>query len=291
MKNPLFFSAFVCVLFSCGAQKTGLKTPVVVYRSQQQEAAYPRLSANSKEILYQSNESGKWQLRILDLETMEHRALFTDTFNNNFPDWNPKNDLVAFVSDRSGDEDIYLYDVKSGQTRQIISDPARDIHPYFSPDGKYILFNSTRGNESLDIYRYDLQSGKTLRITDTEDNETCARYSNNMKHIVYLRNGVSGDDVFLMDTDSFLPVNLSQTPPTYDGWPMFSPDDKWIYFSSMETGFYHIYRMDLEGKKKTQLTNALAGEEDARVYVAPSNDFFIYNKRKGKTIEILKQEI
>ncbi|MGV3629779.1 MAG: DPP IV N-terminal domain-containing protein [Bacteroidota bacterium] len=291
MKQLFFLSGLCFIFFSCSPKTLPLKTPSVVYRQEHKEAAYPRLSANSSKILYQSNESGKWQLRVMDLESNTHRALFSDTFNNNFPDWNPGNELVAFVSDRSGNEDIFLYDLKTQEIRQLTSDPARDIHPYFSPDGKYLLFNSTRGNESLDIYRYELQSGKTIRITDTDDDETCARYSNNMKHIVYLRNGVNGDDVFLMDAEKLLPVNLSQTPPTYDGWPMFSPDDKWIYFSSIETGFYHIYRMDLKGKKKTQLTNALAGEEDARVYVSPSNDFFIYNKRKGRTIEILRQEI
>lgn len=290
MKRLFFFTGLVAAGVSC-SPKTVSKTPTLIYRNEHTEAAYPRLSADNRKILYQSNESGKWQLRVMDLESKTHQALFSDTFNNNFPDWDSKNELVAFVSDRSGNEDIFLYDLKTKEIRQITTDSARDIHPYFSPDGKYLLFNSTRGNGSLDIYRYELQSDKTLRITDTDDDETCARYSNNMKYIVYLRNGSHGDDVFLMDLQNLIPVNLSRTPPAYDGWPMFSPDDKWIYFSSIESGFYHIYRMDLKGDQKTQLTNALAGEEDARVYVSPSNDFFIYNKRKGTTIEILRQEI
>ncbi len=263
----------------------------LLYRLEHKESAYPRLSANGKEILYQSNESGKWQLMLMDCETKTSRAIFRDSFNNNFPDWDTQNKRLAFVSDRTGNEELFLYDLASKELKQLTFDPARDIHPYFSPDGKYLLFNSTRGNGSLDIYRYEFKNGKTLRLSSTEDDETCARYSNDMKQLVFLRNGLNGDDLYIMDLENFVSVNLTNTPQSTDGWPMFSPDDRWIYFSSMESGFYHIYRMDTAGKNKKQLTNALRGEEDARVFVAPSNDFFIYNKRRGDTIEIRKQEI
>ena len=120
----------------------------ILYQTPEKESAYPHLSKTGKNILYQSNESGKWQIMIMDLEKGTPKNLSNDTLNNNFPDWSPDNKLIAFVSDRDGNENIYLMKSDGSEIKKIIDDNARDIHPYFSPDGKYILFSSTRGNGS-----------------------------------------------------------------------------------------------------------------------------------------------
>src|SRR6185369_9615812 len=113
-----------------------------------------------------------------------------------------------------GNEEIYIMKPDGSNLKRITNNKERDIHPYFSPDGKYILFNSTRGNGSLDIYRYEIATGKTLQLTNTPDDETCARYSPDMKNIVYLKNGISGDDVYLLNLSDFVPGNITKTPKT-----------------------------------------------------------------------------
>jgi TolB protein len=263
----------------------------LLYQLPGKESAYPHLSKNGKNILYQSNQTGKWQLMIMDTEKGEHRNLSNDTLNNYFPDWSPDNKLIAFSSDRDGNENIFLMSSDGSGLKKIIDDKARDIHPYFSPDGKYILFSSSRGNGSLDIYRYEINSGKTLRITDTPEDETCARYSPDMKRIVYLKNGVDTDDIFSLDLSNFLSENITNTNRTRDGWPCYSPDGKWIYYSSMETGIYNIYRIKPDGSGKEQITKAKTGEEDARTNIAFDNQSLIYNKRIGTTIQILKCDL
>lgn len=273
-------------LLAPGAAHSQVADCRVLLHNEGVESAYPRLSHDRKTILYQSNAGGKWQLMLKPLDSDQVVNLSNDAYNNNFPDWSYDNSRIAFVSDRDGNEEIYMMDREGKNLQRITQDPARDIHPYFSPDGKYILFNSDRGNGSLDIYRYEIKTGETLRVTNTPDDETCARYSPDMKSMVYLKNGYTGDDVFLMNMSNLTSENLTRTPRTQDGWPMFSPDGKWIYFSSLETGLYHIYRMKPDGTGKQQITEAGIGEEDARVYVSSNNKYFLYNKRSGKTIDI-----
>ncbi|TND10188.1 MAG: TolB protein [Bacteroidetes bacterium] len=292
-----FFGALGGMLSSC-AQTPDNKTTSpekeackVLLGKDGTEYAYPRLSKDKKTILYQSNETGKWQLSILDIAAGSRKAITRDTFNNNFPDWSADNRLVAFVSDRDGNEEIYLVHADGSNLQRITSDAGRDIHPYFSPDGKYILFNSTRGNESLDIYRYTIETGKVERLTQTNDDETCARYSPDMTRIVYLRNGPTMDDVFELDMSNFLGENITKTPTVPDGWPMYGNNGKWIYYSSMESGTYCIYRVKTAGGSKQQLTTALFGEEDARVYISADGKTMIYNKRKGNGIDIRSCEI
>jgi len=259
-----------------------------VYRVNGKESAYPRLSNDNKRILFQSNASGKWQISVLDIALNQVRSITHDTSNNNFPDWSPDNKLIAFVSNRDGNEEIYLLNTADSSLKRVTNDAGRDIHPYFSPDENYILFNSTRGNGSLDIYRYEIKTGKTLRLTNTPDDETCARYSPDMKHIVYLKNGPAIDDVFTLDISNFLSDNITKTASITDGWPVYSPDGKWIYFSSMESGTYCIYRVRPDGTGKEQITKAKEGEEDARVFISKDGGQMFYNKRKGTTIEIIR---
>ncbi len=283
----LAFAFTICFTWS-KAQSTDCK---ILFEEEGKESAYPRLSHDKSKILFQTNRSGNWQLAVIDLNDGRQIPFPADTFNNNFPDWNPDNESIAFVSDRDGNEEIYMMKSDGKDIVRITDDPGRDIHPYFSPDGKFILFNSTRGNGSFDIYRYGIQSKKTERFTNSKEDETCARYSKDMRKIIFLKNSNAGDDIFIMDTSNFLEENLTRTPAVRDGWPLPSPDGKWIYFSSLESGSFCIYRIQPDGKRKQKLTTAGDGEEDARVFISEDSRTIIYNKRAGKTIGIWRCEV
>jgi len=258
----------------------------LVYKIDGKEIAYPRLSKDGQRILYQSNQKGNWQLFIMDTTNGSQTPLLTDSYNNNFPDWSYDNQRVAFVSDRDGNEEIYVMRTNGEDLKRITNNAERDIHPYFSPDGQYLLFNSTRANGSFDIFRYTLATGELKQLSATSTDETCARYSPDMKHIVYLQNGPTSDDVMIADSLNTTQQNISGTPTIRDGWPMFSYDGKWIFYSSMESGSFCIYKIKLDGSGKTQLTQAKTDEEDARVSLSRDGKNLIYNKRYDDTIEI-----
>ncbi len=284
MKAAITFFLLLNTLYVC-AQKKG---PQIVVSEANVESAYPRLSKDGNSVLFQSNKTGSWQLLIYDIAAKKSRQLTDGVANSNFPDWSTDNEWIAFVSDKDGNEEIYLMDKSGKNIKRLTNDPARDIHPYFSPDGKYLLFNSTRGNGSLDIYRLTLADGKTERITNTKQNETCARYSPNMKQITFLRNDERGDYVFVMDMNTFVTDNVTKDPSIRDGWPVYGPDGKWIYYSSMQNGPFCIFRIDTEGSNKQQLTYAAFGEEDARVFISADGRSLIYNKRLDGRIDILR---
>lgn len=280
--------ALLCLVSATSyANAQPLKDDYAVLHMPGVENAYPRLSADGKRILFQSNRSGHWQLYVLDIASGKQECLTNDTFNSNFPDWNADNTRIAFVSDRDGNEEIYLMDAAGKSLKRITNDGGRDIHPYFSPDGRYLLFNSTRANQSFDIFRFRLASGALEQLTNTPaEDETCARYNAGMSEIVFLRNNASGDDIYVLHMATGVTDNLTQTPAIRDGWPCFSPDGRWIYYASMPEGSFGLYRMKRDGSKKQQLSFPKAGEEDARVFVAADKRSLVYNKRAGGTLEI-----
>jgi len=283
MKTLMIILVLSCLTFLTIAQKDA---STLLYKIDNKEIAYPRLSKDGNKILYQSNQDGNWQLFIMDIKKNTQTPVMKDVYNNNFPDWSYDNKWIAFVSDRDKNEEIYIMKTDGSNLKRITNNSNRDIHPYFSPDGQYLLFNSTRSNGSFDIFRYTLATEEIKQLSITEMDETCARYSPDMKQIVYLQNGPSSDDVIISDADNKNQKNISATPSVRDGWPMFSFDGKWVFYSSMENGSYSIYKIKTDGTGKTQITKAGADEEDARVSVSRDGLSLIYNKRIGETIEI-----
>jgi len=251
------------------------------------ENAYPRLSKDGRRIVYQSNRTGKWQIWRMDLASGRQERITNDAFDDNFVDWSADEEWIAFVSNRDGNEEIYRMRVDGERLERLTNDAARDIHPYFAPDGKSLLFNSTRANGSLDLYRLTLADRSVERLTDTPEEDTCARFSPDMRTIVFLRNDATMDDVMLMDVASREVTNLTGTPAVIDGWPMFSADGEWIYYSTTATGAHSIHRVHRDGRGDQILTAAAPGQEDARAFVSRDGRTLVFNKRHDGAIDIV----
>jgi len=249
------------------------------------ENAYPRLSRDGREILYQSNRSGTWQLYVLDVATHASRAL-TREGNNNLPDWSSDGSAIAFVSDRDRNEEIYVMNRDGTAPRRLTTNPGRDIHPYFSPDGKTLLYDSQRDGGSFDIYALDLQTGNERRLSDSAADDTCARYGPDGSQLAWLRNDEHSDDIWLRDATG--EHDVTRTPQIRDGWPMIGPDGRSIYFASMLHGSFSIYRIHLDGTGLEQLTFAGPDEEDARPFISHDGRRLIFNRRHGGAVDIVE---
>jgi TolB protein len=272
----------IACLTACGRKPSPPALRVILHEDGV-ENAYPRLSSDGREILYQSNRGGTWQLYVLDIAAGTSRAL-TREGNNNLPDWSPDGRLVAFVSDRDGNEELYLMNRDGSEPRRLTTNAGRDIHPYFSPDGKTLLYNSQRGG-SFDVFALDLANGSERRLTETRQDETCARYAPDGSQFVLLRNDAGGDDVWIIDAHA--EHNLTNTPRVRDGWPMFGPDGH-VYYASMALGSFSIYRSRSDGTKLEQLTFAGPDEEDARPFVSRDGRRLIFNRRRAGAIDIME---
>ena len=136
-----------CLLFSNSAYLQTEPSKKVLEKKDV-EYAYPRWSKDGKHILFQSNESGKWQIYVMNENGSNIRQITKDSSNNNFLDWSPDNKKIAFVSDRTGDEEIFVMNANGTDQKQLTFTHARNIHPYWTPKGDKIFFNSTRDDRA-----------------------------------------------------------------------------------------------------------------------------------------------
>ncbi len=253
---------------------------VQILEKQDVEYAYPRWSQDAERILFQSNESGRWQIYVMAADGGNISQLTTHESNNNFPDWSPDNEEICFVSDRDGNEEIYVMTGDGSGQRRLTVSPARDIHPYWTPDGNNILFNSTRGEGGgLDVYMMTRDGTSPMRLTSSTDDETCARQSPAASQIVYLRNNDFGlDDVFLMNLTDGSVENLTDTP-SRDGWPCWTPSGDGIIFSAIKDGGYKLYHLELENGTLTQLTNPHPPAFDGRAHISADGKKIVFNRQ------------
>lgn len=98
--------------------------------------------------------------------------------------------------------------------------------------------------------------------------------------------GISGNqsDIFLYDLASNTTTNLTQDA-FFDGAPVFSPDGKWLVYSSVGQEHAKLYRLNLEHpKERYQLTTGAWNDIDA--YFSPDGKrlFFASDKQTGRNV-------
>jgi TolB protein len=277
-----FYTTFITCM-SQTEQRNGLSVkadePRKIIEKKDVEYAYPHWSKDGKQILYQCNESGKWQIYRMNENGGNRVQITFDPSNNSFIDWSPDNTKIVFVSDRTGNEEIFIMDSDGKNQKQLTHNKVRDIHPYFTPKGDLLFFNSLRDDTTaFDIYLMNIDGTNVKRITHTSDDETCVHMSPTGNKIVFLRNNSHGlDDVFFMDLDTHREENLTNTKTT-DGWPSWLPDGTGIIFSAIEDSTYKLFIYNLTSKQIKMISNPVKPFYDARANVSPDGKKVVFNR-------------
>jgi eukaryotic-like serine/threonine-protein kinase len=141
---------------------------------------------------------------------------------------------------RDGNIDIWVIDLdRQSDEARVTSDPGLEYDPAWSRDGKHLAFNSTRlGSASL-FRRPSDASGRDELLAEAGVGTpmTAPDWSPDDRFIVFSWR----DDLWVLPlNDAQGPSVLLETP--FREWePAFSPDGRWIVYSSDLTGRREIY--------------------------------------------------
>ncbi|MEJ5994164.1 S41 family peptidase [Pedobacter sp. Du54] len=108
--------------------------------------------------------SGRDELRVLDLKTMESKLVVKDEFwamQNSSPSFSPNDQYLLFTAIRNFEQDILVHDIKANKTINLTNTGVSETSPIWSPDGKYIYFTSDRINPS---YPSGMQNAHVYRM-------------------------------------------------------------------------------------------------------------------------------
>jgi Tol biopolymer transport system component len=157
--------------------------------------------------------------------------------------FSPDGNWIVFSSNRTGDGELFVMRPDGSDVTQLTHTPGYDGGPFFSPDGKRIVYRSDRkGNDLLQIFVADLVFDRNGRITGIKREKQLTKDQNvnwgpywhpDGKHIIYATSahGHTNYELYLMRADGTRKTRIT-FKDGFDGLPVFSPDGKWLMWSS-----------------------------------------------------------
>jgi eukaryotic-like serine/threonine-protein kinase len=155
---------------------------------------------------------------------------------------------------------VWLYDIARGTLSRLTLEGSTSGNPVWTPDGARITFGSTnREGAGLFWQRTDGSGGPERLCCDVGDAAPLSSWSPDGQLIAGGGAGGAGDLSVLRRGDG-KPQVLLQTP-FGEGAAMFSPDGRWLAYSSNESGSSEIYLQSYPGPGGKWQISAEGGTE------------------------------
>jgi serine/threonine protein kinase len=163
--------------------------------------------------------------------------------------------------------DVWVQHLETGKLSRLTFDRADDYKPVWTPDGERLVFTSTRaGSANLYWQRAD-GTGGAERLTESVNAQTAASWHPSGRFLAFQEVTPSGSDVMLLPVATASgasrvgPARPFAAEPSNQTEPVFSPDGRWLAYTSNETGRAEIFVRSFVGGGKWQVS--FSGGRDA----------------------------
>ena len=161
--------------------------------------------------------------------------------------YSPDGKWIVFTSQRTGDAELFAMRADGSDVVRLTHTKGYDGGPFFSPDAKRVVYRSDRvGNDLLQIFVSDVVRDRAGNITGLRRERQLTKDRNvnwgpywhpGGRHIIYATSahGHQNYELYLMRGDGSRKTRITFTEG-FDGLPVFSPDGKYLMWSSKRTG-------------------------------------------------------
>ncbi len=209
---------------------------------------FPNLAPDNRFVTYASRASGNWDIYLQRVGGQNVRNLTMDSPEDDTqPALSPDGNLIAFRSERDGGG-IFVMGATGESPRRITT---FGYNPTWSGDGRKLAFasesivddpNDRAVRSSLWVVNID--SGTPVRISAGDAVQPA--WSAQGNRIAYWSWGTSGlRDIWTIRADGSDPVKVTNDP-ALDWSPTWSPDGRYLYFSSDQGGNFNLWRVPID---------------------------------------------
>jgi Tol biopolymer transport system component len=229
----------------------------------------PSISPDGRIVVYSSNIDGNWDIFLRRVEGEKVVNLTGDSSEDDYqPAFAPDGERIAFRSDRAGGGIFVMGGMGESVTR--LTDGGFD--PAWSPDGTEVLYATegafdprNRGAISR-LLAVDVGSRETRVVFDSQDAVQPA-WSPHGHRIAYwgLLEGSGQRDIWTIPAAGGEPLAVTEDAAT-DWNPIWSPDGRFLYFSSDRGGSFNIWRVPIDeesGRVTGELQSVTTGSTDS----------------------------
>jgi serine/threonine-protein kinase len=202
------------------------------------------------------------------------------------PKLSPDGKQLAIVVGAKGNRDIYVYDVATGTSTRLTL-KGNNLTPVWTPDGKRVTFlRHVQGDEKSSIFwKSGDGSGEAelLHSNSSQDISVPYSWSPNGEFLAIHQQGKPGGICILALEGPREPKLISDTE--IDGWaPAFSPDGRWIAYTSVRDGKFQVYVRPYPDNDWMRQISDDFGEEP--VWSAKGGELFYRNGDKWMVVPV-----
>ncbi len=266
------------------------------------------LSADGKWLAYtpHSRDTRTWKryrggmatdVWLLNLETGESRRITDWEGTDTLPMWH--GDTVYYLSDRTFERNgetvarlnLWAYDLDSGRTRQITKFAEHDVKwPSVGPD---------MGGRARIVFQYGPQiwmwdEAKSLaapveidvpgdrsrlrpRMVDASETIQSWEIGPDGKRVAVSARG----DVWTLPAEKGTPRNVSRTDGVAERLAVYSPDGRWIAYSTDESGEYEVAIRPADGRGEPRMLTSDGGPFKVALDWAPDSEAILVTDKTG----------
>ena len=147
---------------------------------------------------------------------------------------------VSVQEDSARNRDLWRYDTTRGERTRLTYEPSDDFSPVWSPNGDRLAFVGRRaGDQSINLYETASGTGGEKRLLDRAGVEIPSSWSPDGRFLLFQTPAPASDIMVLSIADA--QVSSFASTRFTEGSAQFSPDGRWIAYSSNETNRTEVY--------------------------------------------------
>jgi serine/threonine protein kinase len=220
--------------------------------------SYPLASPDGRWVAFQSNRDGDFEIFVMNALGGQLVQLTDNDLFDRLAAWSPDGEWVIYSSDLRDDGtfDLYRTRLDGSETQLVYSNNQRISHARYSPDGRYLVFTMGADPQNADtweIARLDLQTNELIELTSNSVRDASPVFHDDGERILYITFIDNNNAIAEMDIDGRNSRVIYDSAGS-DWSASYSPDGRYIIFTSNLSGDDQLYLMTSDGEGVQQLT-------------------------------------
>jgi TolB protein len=190
---------------------------------------------------------------------------------------------IAYVVRRGSVYELQIADADGERAQYLLRSHEPIISPVWSPDGKRIAYVSFESKKPI-VYVHHLEDRRRQVIASFKGSNSAPAWSPDGRTLAVVLSVEGGSQIFLINSDGSGPRRRISHTSSIDTEPRFSPDGKWLYFTSDRGGSPQIYRMPAAGGEAQRVT--FEGSYNVTPRPSPDGRVLAYVTRNGGKFQV-----
>jgi Tol biopolymer transport system component len=208
----------------------------------------PTLSPDGRMVVYASAAAGNLDLYLLRVGGDRSIPLTVGSpEDDSRPAFSPDGERIAFRSERDGGG-LFVMGATGESVRRVCRG---GFDPAWSPDGKHLVYSTEPVNDPYsregrsELWSVEIASGSAARLFAGDAVQPAL--SRDGKRIAYWANTGGQRDIWTLAKGGGEPLAVTRDAAT-DWSPEWSPDGRWLYFSSDRGGSVNLWRIAIDSE-------------------------------------------